>query len=498
MVNVSNSKALYFRIFLIAATAGIFATTATVGQAPDIRNPAPNDTSARLPPRPYEVADKTKSRAVNQPKAKSDTIKHLSLDSAVDLLTRNNLSVIAARFNVNMAEAQKLVAGLRPQASLTVNLTNFTIPRVFQHPYEIYTTNGNAAANVTYGIEYDRLLERGDKRNLRISQAELNRQASETQVLDILRQQISQLKQTFLSAVLARENLRVALDNYRSFNGSQIILASQVAEGYAAGVDLKRIELQKLSFQHDISNSEQTFQQSIRDIYNLIGAGDSVSVIDDLKTINYDNATFMPQMTESLDILDGTLNIQPTLLSVAELRRLAIENRPDIKTAGLNLEAARAGFKLAVAQNSRDITVGVQYLHQGNENTVGATATIPLGLKQRAELAEAQAQVNIKIAETGLRQAETQAMTDVEKAFTAYMISRERLRLFTDQSLTTAQDVRRIEEISYRDGAKGLLDYLDAQHIYNQTVTDYNQSRYDYLLSLTQLESAVGTKLPVK
>jgi outer membrane protein, heavy metal efflux system len=88
-----------------------------------------------------------------------------------------------------------------------------------------------------------------------------------------------------------------------------------------------------------------------------------------------------------------------------------------------------------------------------------------------------------------------QAITEVEKAFTAYNVSREKLRLFTDGALNTASDVRRIEEIAYRDGAKGLLDYLDAQRTYNQTVVDYNQARFDFLMSLYQLEMATGTTI---
>ena len=525
-MNLLNIKTTYLTPVLILVSAGLSAFP-LFGQTPAISDPATKSQpatpvailisaknelqdnfvrqitdksfSALLAP-PLNPNDSAEPKAINPPRIPSQALRHLSLDNAIDLLTQNNLSVIAARYNVNLAVAQKLVAGLRPSASVTITVNQLVIPRLLLAPREFFKTSNSSsvAVNATYTVEYDRLIERGNKRNLRITQAEINSRAAETQVRDALRQQIFQLKQSFLAALLARENLRVAVENYGSFNKSQIILASQVAEGYAAGVDLKRIELQKLSFQRDISNSEQTFQQSIRDVYNLIGIGDNVSVVDEAKAINYDSTAFMPQLKESLEILDGNLDFEPALLSIAELRRLALENRPDVKTSELNLEAAKAGLKLAQAQQSRDITVGVQYMRSGNDNAIGAVTTIPLSIKKRAELAQTAAQINIKIAESQLRQVQTQALTDVEKAFTAYMISRERLRLFTDGSLKTALDVRHIEEISYRDGVKSLLDYLDAQHIYNQTVTDFNQSRYDYLLSLTQLESGVGTKLPVK
>jgi cobalt-zinc-cadmium efflux system outer membrane protein len=120
---------------------------------------------------------------------------------------------------------------------------------------------------------------------------------------------------------------------------------------------------------------------------------------------------------------------------------------------------------------------------------------LPLKIGPRANAAFAQATSTKLQAEAQLRLVRTQALTDVEKAFTAYQVSRDRLRLFTGSALATANDVRRIEEIAYRDGAKGLLDYLDAQRTYNQTLIDYNQTRYDFILSLYQLELATGTAI---
>ncbi len=458
--------------------------------------PTETSPSVRRPSDSVRTASETK--AVNSPSVNAATLEHLSIENAIDLLTKNNLSVIAARYNVDLAQAQKLVAALRPAATVTVSINQLTIPRLLKTPKEFYTTNGNAAANASYMVEYDRLIERGGKRNLRVSQAALNSQAAEALVTDALRQQIQQLKQSFLTALLARENLRVAIDSYRTFDASRTVIMAQVKEGYSAGVDLKRVELQKLQYQRDVSTAEQGLLQSLRDIYNLIGVGDTPSVIDDLKNVSYDDSSFVPQINWEMSILDGNLEIEPILLSVADLRNTALQKRPDIKNAELNLEAAKAGLKLASAQRQRDITLGGQFIRSGSDNTIGVVATFSLDVKRRADIAEAQAQVNIKLEESQLRLVQTQALTDVEKAFTAYMTSRSRLHLFTDQALVKAFDVRKIEEISYRDGAKGLIDYLDAQHIYNQTLLDYNQARYDYLLSLTQLEACTGTKLPGK
>lgn len=422
---------------------------------------------------------------------------HLSLQSATDLLVANNLAVVAARYNVDIIRAQRIAAGLRPHPNLTFSATQFTIPRVFKYPREfIKTNNDNGAANTSYTLEVDQLIERGNKRQLRIAQADLNTQAAEAQVKDALRQQIFQLRQAFFTAVLARENLRVLKENLEHFDRTQSLLIVQVKEGYSAGVDLKRVQLQGLQFQNDVNNGEQTYQQSLRDVFNLIGAGDTPSFANvTQRTQIVATPSAVPGLDASLDTIDGSLEIVPTLLWIDDLRQMALDNRPDAKAAELTLKAAQQGLALAEAQGARDVTVGGQYSRNGSDNTVGVVVGVPIGTRRFTNAAIAQATATKLQAEAQYRLVRTQALTDVEKAFTAYNVSRQKLRLFTGGALNMAADVRRIEEIAYRDGAKGLLDYLDAQRTYNQTLIDYNQARYDFLMSLYQLELATGTTI---
>ena len=423
----------------------------------------------------------------------SQVTTRLSLESATDLLIKNNLSVVAARYNVDIFRAQRIAAGLRPNPTVTFSAEQFAIPRVFHVPSDAVKTNSeNGAANTTYTIEVDQLIERGGKRELRAEQADLNTKVAEAQVQDALRQQLFQLRQAFFTAVLARENLRVAQENLDHFDHTENLLFVQVKEGYSAGVDLKRVQLQRLQFQRDVATGGQSYQQAVRDVLNLIGQGDAPSAANSTQLINLSSSSPIgfPQ-----EFIDGNLEIIPALLWIDDLRHLALNNRPDITAAELNVEAANAGLKLAEAQRARDVTVGGQFMRTGSDNTVGAVVGLPLKIGPRANAAIAQATSTRLQAEAQMRLVRTQALTDVEKAFTAYQVSRDRLRLFTSGALSAANDVRRIEEIAYRDGAKGLLDYLDAQRTYNQTLLDYNQARFDFLMSLYQIEMATGTSI---
>src|SRR5262249_9428326 len=154
-------------------------------------------------------------------------------------------------------------------------------------------------------------------------------------------------KQAFLSAVLARENFRVVRDNLKDFGRTEELLMTQVKEGYSAGVDLRRIGLELVEFQGDVSAAEQNYVQNLRDVFNLIGEGDAPSLDSALQIASID-ITSLPE--QALDVIEGDLDLQPVSMRIEELRQLALVNRPDLRAAQLDYDAAEAGLKLAEAE----------------------------------------------------------------------------------------------------------------------------------------------------
>src|SRR5262249_54854664 len=146
--------------------------------------------------------------------------------------------------------------------------------------------------------------------------------------------------------------------------------------------------------------------------------------------------TSLPE--QALDVIEGDLDLQPVSMRIEELRQLALVNRPDLRAAQLDYDAAEAGLKLAEAERVRDVTLGGQYARVGSDNTVGVAVGVPLSTRARAEAAIAQATAARLQAEARLRQARAQVLTDVEKAFVAYRVSSDRLSLFNGQVLRNA------------------------------------------------------------
>jgi hypothetical protein len=105
----------------------------------------------------------------------------LTLEVAEQLLMQYNQAVVAARYGVDNARAQRLIASVRPNPTLTLGAEGFDLST----PGRNLVSNSDSAANRLYTARIDQVFERGKKRFLRTQAAEAQVQGAEAQVLDI-------------------------------------------------------------------------------------------------------------------------------------------------------------------------------------------------------------------------------------------------------------------------------------------------------------------------
>ena len=86
----------------------------------------------------------------------------------------------------------------------------------------------------------------------------------------------------------------------------------------------------------------------------------------------------------------------------------------------------------------------------------------------------------------------TAASLDVQQAVNTVDVNRQRVEYIERESLRNAQETRDIILASYRAGAVNLIDFLDAQRAYRDTVRAYNRAVFEFRVSQFQLETAVG------
>lgn len=433
--------------------------------------------------------------------------RQLTLAQAEELLRLRSLAVAANRNQLDASRAGRVVAGFKPNPVMTLGAQQF--PFTSNVPGSVprfVSTNPDAGANPLFTMHVDKIIERGGKRELRMEQADSVVAAAMAQIEDTLRIQRYQLRQAFVSALLARDNLQLAAQLQDRYSQTVTLTATRVRAGDLAPVDLYRVQAASLPFEQAVLDARSSYEQAGRDLLNLLDAAPSdVSAPDNGRRASPVVGS-RPQMLEVASREDfvaavpveveGTFSNKPVMTSLDELRALALRSRPDVQIAQSNLRAAQASSRLALAQRTRDVVVGAEYQRIGNDQAVGVTMQVPLFTYNNQRAGAIQAAASQRVAEAQLRQTERQALTDVEKAYQAYRAAGRALSLYNDANLKQVEDVRSITAYTYERGAVSLFELLDAERMARQTLMAYNLARSAYQMALFQLEEAIGVPLP--
>src|SRR5262245_48517529 len=269
--------------------------------------------------------------------------RKLTLAQAEQLLLLRNLDVLAARYQVDALRAARLIASFKPNPALMLGAEQFNLSNKFFK--NIARTDLNTAAETTYTVRYDRLIERGEKREIRTELTTYQLKAGEAQLLDEARIELYQLRQAFTTAALARDNLALAEATKQEYDQTIRLTEAKVENGDLARVELDRAQVAALPYQQAVQQARTSYQQATRDVLKLLGARvEDVSLIkpvfDDNKA-QVVNASFHtgdtgdwavdPDRADSL--IDAPLDIEfkfddrPVILTLAELRAIALDRK---------------------------------------------------------------------------------------------------------------------------------------------------------------------------
>ena len=387
----------------------------------------------------------------------------LALDDVVARVLARNLSVEAAKHRLEAARAERIAARLRPNPSLTVGADQVKVsgPTPTGELYEVSTTVSQA-------------IELGDKRDRRREVADLIVAVAEAQVADVLQHRLVEAKRAFYEAVLARDALaraRVIRESYDQLVAStQTRLdAGDVSEG-----ELIKARLERARADVAVAQASLGLRQAIIRLLDLLGETD-----------------FAPERH-----IVGDLILPPSPPDLAELRAIAGRERPSVVAAERSADLAARRVVLERSNATPDVSPFLGYRRVGENNTVLFGITIPLPLSDRNQAGIARAVADEKVAQTEAAQHLQRILAEVESAWAAWQTAQGRVAAVESGLLPQAAESLEIARAAYRDGAIGLLEYLEAQRTLADVRHEHARSLFEAQASRLMLELAVGRELP--
>ena len=305
----------------------------------------------------------------------------INVKQAEDQFLKNNLSLIAQRYNIDNASAQIITARLFPNPN-------------FSFSNGIYASGvSNPYAEQTYGLS--QLFTTAGKRNKNIQLAKISVEQAKYQFFDMLRTLKFTLRNDFYTIYFQEQSAKVYNQEINSLAKTLTVFKQQYTQGNIAEKEVLRIQSQLYSLQVEYNTLQTNIDTVQSEFKLLIKASPQVYIKPQIDTINnQDIATTVPYQR----LLDS-----------------AYVNRYDLRLAQTAVDYNTLNFKLQKATAVPDVSVSLNYdkLAAYGQNFLGGGVSFDLPFFNRNQGGIKQARIAIDQSKIQFQSQQDQVQSDV-------------------------------------------------------------------------------------
>jgi cobalt-zinc-cadmium efflux system outer membrane protein len=397
----------------------------------------------------------------------------VTIDEAVDEAVQHNLSLLAERAHLSVAEAARITASLRPNPVVSVSADHLDLLGT-----GFDQQNNGGPAEIAWRVDVP--IERGGKREARLAVASAIHSAAEADVAEAVRSLRLEVRLACVDLLAAQATRALLDENLRTFENLVQVNQARLAAGAIAPFETTRSQVAMLQFRSTVVRAELDAAAAGARLRTLLGRAP----------------------TDALD-LGGSLKIDappdPAPADVSRLTEMALAARPDLQSLQFAQTRSLADLRLQEALGRVDYTLGAEYRRQqgisGRSNSLGffVSAPLPVMNRNQGEIARAAAEGRETDRQIAARRA--QVASDVAASYHELSVTRDLLTSIETQLLAPAASARDISAYTYSAGGSTLLELLDAQRAFNDTMQSYVDAQAAVRRAMFKVNAAVGMEV---
>jgi cobalt-zinc-cadmium efflux system outer membrane protein len=395
--------------------------------------------------------------------------RFLTVEEAVDEAVQRNLALLAERARLSIAEASLITARLRPNPVLSGGANSLDWLGTGFNEF-------NGAGPPEYSVRVDVPFERAHKRELRTEVADEAKRIAEAQFAEAVRKMKLDVTLAGIDVLEAKAKLQLAQDNLQALDHLLQLNERRLTSGAIAPLEVSRSRVAMLQYRGNVKTAQLALTQARLKLLPLLGRKPEDEPID----------------------IDDRLGLTPAPASpdLAALQTTARSARPDLLAAQREQARTQADLRLQIAQGKIDYSLGAEYRRQqgvnGKGNLLGLFFSAPLPVFNRNQGEIARAEAESDKATRSMNALETGLASEVSSAYEAFDASRQLLIEIERDLLMPTTEARAGTTYMYQAGATSLLDVLDAQRAYNDTMDTYYSAQAAYRRAQATLTLVVG------
>lgn len=392
----------------------------------------------------------------------------LTLKEAEQRFLERNLSLIAERYNIDMAQAQVLQAKLfdNPVISLEQNVYNRLNGKYFDFGKE-----GEAV------VEIEQVIHLAGQRNKQVRLEKINKEIAEYQFEEVMRTLRQELNEKFIEVYFLSKSIGIY---EREVNSLQTLLAGmkiQQEKGNISLMEISRLESMLFSLKKEKNEQENdllTTRGELNLLLNFPGDAQVQLSLDE-------------EVLQQLDL---------SQLSFADLKAI-INERPDQKIARSTVNASRTNLKLQKSMAFPEFSVKGNYDRVGNfindYFAIGVSLSVPIFNRNQGNIKAAR----FSIQQAGVEQEHAANRADME-LFTAYTSLEKAIQLYQSTNMDLERNFEKLITGVNENFTKkniSLLEFIDYYDSYKETCIQLYEIRKNVFFAMENLNTVVGQNI---
>ena len=389
----------------------------------------------------------------------------LTLKEAEQRFLERNLSLIAERYNIDMAQAQVLQAKLfeNPVISLEQNVYNRLNGQYFDFGKE-----GEAV------VEIEQVIHLAGQRNKQVRLEKINKEIAEYQFEEVMRTLRQELNEKFVEVYFLSKSIAIY---EKEVNSLQVLLGGmkiQQEKGNISLMEISRLESMLFSLRKEKNERENDLLTTRGELNLLLNLPEDTQV----------QLSLDEEVLQQLDL---------SQLSFADLKAI-INERPDQKIARSTVNASRANLKLQKSMAFPEFSVKGNYDRVGNfindYFAIGVSLSVPIFNRNQGNIKAAR----FSIQQAGVQQEYAANRADME-LFTAYTSLEKATQLYQSTNMDLERNFEKlitgVNENFTRKNIS-LLEFIDYYDSYKETCIQLYEIKKNVFLAMENLNTVVG------
>ena len=410
-----------------------------------------------------------KAASVDSTNSASVARRSLTLADARQLAFQRNWDLLAAKSDLDIAVAQRIVAREFPNPA-----ASFTVEKISADRHASGTASGNGFWDRSYDTiaAVDQLIEIGGKRRARQDSAAAGLKGAEARLADARRLLDQGVTEAYVGVLLAERSRGVLADSAAALRQEARIAEVRQRAGEISRADQNQIEIAAERLELDAAGAEAEARKARVALEVLLGEKEPRGEIDP---------------ADGLDAL-GNVSAEATNAPPATF------SRPDLVAAEAARVKAEADLRVQKAARIPDPTLLAQYEHEPPDqpNTVGFGVSFPLPLWNRNGGNIAAARATLEQTTNKAEKVRAQVKADIAVARMSYTAALTRWQRYRDELTPKSRQIRESVALAYERGGAALLDLLAAQRNDNEVRLATAQAAADAANAAATLRAALN------